>query len=345
MAGGTTSHIQPTIAEYVWIGGNLELRSKARTLYLTEISVETLPEWNFDGSSTKQASGEDSEVVLKPVSIYKCPFRAGNCILVMCQTFLPNGEPHLTNHYYEAKKMFDVKPAEHPWYGIEQEFFIIDSKTNKPVGFPENGFPSPQGQYYCSVGTGNAIGREIVEECYLRCLNAGIKISGINAEVAPGQWEYQVGPVEGIEAGNQLWMSRYILQRVSEKYNVKINFEPKPIKGAWNGSGCHTNFSTESMRKEGGIKYIESTIKEMEKNHTTDMLCYGTGNEERMTGEYETANYNKFTYGIADRGRSVRIGNETKRNGCGYFEDRRPSSNMDPYIVTCSLFGNFLRSF
>ena len=336
------------IAEYIWIGGNGELRSKARTFELDDDNglPNPLPEWNYDGSSTGQASGKYSEVVIKPCTVYSCPFRRNNNILVMCDTYNPDGTPLTGNNRYLAKQIFDKKLDEQPWYGIEQEFFIIDNTTGKPLGFPLTKDPNPQGQYYCSVGSQNAFGRQIIDILYEHCLFAGLNISGINAEVAPGQWEYQIGPVEGINAGDELYIARYILNRISEKHNVTIDMEPKPIKGDWNGSGCHTNYSTKSMR-EGtiqrynettGLEYINKAIQKLSLKHDDHMKVYGTGNELRMTGEHETSSYDKFSYGVGNRGASVRIPNVAIKDGKGYFEDRRPSSNMDPYLVTSILF-------
>ena len=221
---------------------------------------------------------------------------------------------------------------------------MINLESGKPLGFPKNGHPNPQGQYYCSVGAGNAIGREVIDEHYQACLHAGLSISGINAEVAPGQWEYQIGPVEGIAAGDQVWISRYILQRVAERHNVGIDFEPKPVSGDWNGSGCHTNYSTESMRNgltngsKTGLDVINEALEKLSQKHMEHMAVYGTGNELRMTGLHETSKYDEFSYGVANRGSSVRIPNQTVHDKKGYFEDRRPSSNMDPYQVTSILF-------
>jgi len=340
------------IAEYIWIGGDGELRSKARTLDSKynnngddNIKLhDFLPEWNYDGSSTKQASGRDSEVLIKPQAIYKCPFRRGNNILVMCDIYDPNGKPLNDNNRFWAKDIFNKKLEEIPWFGIEQEFFMFNNTTEKPIGFPVNGNPNPQGQYYCSVGSQNAFCRELIDMHYEYCLYAGLTISGINAEVAPGQWEYQIGPVEGISAGDQLYIARYILQRVSEKFNISINIEPKPILGDWNGSGCHTNYSTELMRhgnlleNKSGLDYINEAIEKLSLKHDEHMAVYGSGNELRMTGKHETAQFDKFSSGIANRGASIRIPNTTIDNNCGYLEDRRPSSNMDPYLVTAMLF-------
>ena len=325
--------------EYVWIGGNKELRSKTRVM--RNPVLDGLPVWNFDGSSTGQATGEDSEVILKPAMVFIDPFRE-NGYIVLCETYTATGEVHSTNHRKWANDIFNKNPDLKPWFGLEQEYFMINRQTGNPVGFVNNLVANPQGQYYCSVGAGNAFGRNIAEEHLQACIKAGIKIAGINAEVAPGQWEFQIGPCEGIEQGDHLWIARYILQRIAEKYDVCIDFEPKPVKGDWNGSGCHTNFSTLPMREgtneHDGLYYIDEAIHKLSLKHPEHMEVYGEGNQERMTGKHETASYDKFSEGVANRGCSIRRGNETVKNRKGYFEDRRPSSNCDPYLVTGKIF-------
>lgn len=333
-----------SIVEYVWLGGNNELRSKARVLELNINNdiLSQLPNWNYDGSSTNQASGNDSEVIIKPRAVFLDPFRGSSNYLVMCDCYRPDDTPLENNHRPYAVKTFNKKLDEEPWYGIEQEYFLINPETKLPLGFPKNGYPAPQGQYYCSVGATNAFGRSVVDEHLKACLQANVQICGINAEVATGQWEYQIGPSVGIESGDHVWMSRYILERVAEKHGYIVSLHPKPVLGDWNGSGCHTNYSTKSMREGSGDKtgldFINDAIDKLSKKHKEHMSCYGTGNELRMTGRHETSSIDKFSYGVANRGASVRIGNETIQNKKGYFEDRRPSSNMNPYLVTAKLF-------
>ena len=223
--------------------------------------------------------------------------------------------------------------------GLEQEYTLFNLDKRTPLGWPVGGFPGPQGPYYCSAGADVAFGRPIVEAHYKACMYAGIKISGINAEVLPGQWEFQVGPAVGIEAGDHLWMARFLMFRVCEDFKVSVSFEPKPIEdGDWNGSGCHTNFSTEAMRAEGGYKAIIAAVEKLGKKHDEHISVYGEGNEKRLTGKHETASYKVFKYGVADRGASIRIPRDAEREGKGYFEDRRPASNCDPYVVTGKIF-------
>ena len=246
--------------------------------------------------------------------------------------------PRLLFTAYASQPPPPAHPALSP-AGLEQEYTLFNLDKVTPLGWPKGGFPGPQGPYYCSAGADAAFGRPIVEAHYKACLYAGIKISGINAEVLPGQWEFQVGPAEGIEAGDHLWMARYIMSRVCEDFGVTVSFEPKPITdGDWNGSGCHTNFSTATMRAEGGYKAILAAVEKLGKKHDEHIAVYGEGNEKRLTGKHETASYKVFKYGVADRGASIRIPRDAEREGKGYFEDRRPASNCDPYVVTGKVF-------
>jgi len=328
-------------AEYVWIGGSGDdLRCKTKTLDKKPESLADLPTWNFDGSSTGQAPGKDSEVYLIPAAMYPDPFRGGDNVVVLCECVLPDGKntPIPTNTRNAAFKIFQQKPETEPWFGIEQEYTLYHQDLHTPFGWPKNGYPRPQGPFYCSAGSENAFGRRIVEAHYRACLYAGINISGVNAEVMPGQWEYQVGPCTGIESGDQLWMSRYFMLRVCEDFGVCVSFDPKPMPGDWNGAGCHTNYSTKPMREEGGYKLIVDAIEKLGKKHQEHITVYGAGNDRRLTGAHETAPISKFSYGVANRGCSVRIPRTAKLEGKGYFEDRRPASNMDPYVVTAKIY-------
>ncbi|KAH7135034.1 glutamine synthetase [Dendryphion nanum] len=321
------------IAEYVWIDGSNGVRSKSRTLEKKPSKVDELPEWNFDGSSTGQAPGNNSDVYLRPVAFYKDPFRLGDNIIVMCETWGADGKPNAYNFRHDAAVLFKEHAAHEFWFGLEQEYTILDF-NGWPYGWPKGGFPAPQGPYYCGVGTGKVFCRDIVEAHYKACLYAGISISGTNAEVMPAQWEYQVGPVPDIEMGDQLWMSRFLLHRVAEEFGAKVTFAPKPIPGDWNGAGLHTNVSTKETREEGGMKAIEAAMEKLSTRQAEHMAVYGEDNQLRMTGAHETSSYDKFSWGVANRGSSVRIPRSVAQEGKGYFEDRRPASNGDPYQIT-----------
>eukprot|EP00200_Dunaliella_tertiolecta_P003590 CAMPEP_0202347934 /NCGR_PEP_ID=MMETSP1126-20121109/6085_1 /ASSEMBLY_ACC=CAM_ASM_000457 /TAXON_ID=3047 /ORGANISM="Dunaliella tertiolecta, Strain CCMP1320" /LENGTH=406 /DNA_ID=CAMNT_0048939559 /DNA_START=348 /DNA_END=1568 /DNA_ORIENTATION=+ len=333
-------------AEYVWIGGTgWDLRSKSRTLDKKDYKPQDLPCWNYDGSSTGQAPGDDSEVYLVPRAIYKDPFRMGDNILVMCDTYEPpraNKDGTMTplkalptNTRAACAEAMEKAKAQEPWFGIEQEYTLLNSVTKWPLGWPKGGYPAGQGPYYCSVGAGRSIGRDIPEVHYRCCLHAGIQISGVNGEVLPSQWEYQVGPVEGIAMGDQMWMSRYLMYRVAELFNVEVTFDPKPIPGDWNGSGGHVNFSNKATRvAPTGWQAIQEQCEKLGKRHALHIAAYGEGNERRLTGKHETSSMNDFSWGVANRGCSIRVGRMVPVEKCGYYEDRRPSSNLDPYVVT-----------
>lgn len=325
-------------ATYIWIGGSGEdIRSKTKTLPEAVRSLRDIPPWNFDGSSTLQAPGDDSEVWLEPVRYWPDPFRRGNNILVLCECLHPlTKKPLESNTRSKAQSIFEKEDVqnERPWYGIEQEYTLFEADGVTPLGWPQFGYPGPQGDYYSGNGTRRAYGRQVCEAHYRCCQYAGLNISGMNSEALPGQWEYQVGPCEGIDCGDQTWLARWLLERVAENFQVVVSFHPKPIKGNWKGASGHANYSTKSMRAEGGMKAVTENIEKLRMRHAEHMQEYGMYNEERMLGTLKSSRIDKFTVGRADRTASVRIPNVTEREGKGYFEDRRPASNMDPYVVS-----------
>ena len=327
------------MVEYIWIDGyepTANLRSKTKILDNAVSSVSDLPSWGFDGSSTLQAEGIDSDCMLKPVWFCKDPLRGGDNVLVMNEVCNPDGSPHKSNTRAPLVELAEKFKDHDPWFGIEQEYTLMDGK--QPLGWPDEGYPErPQGPYYCSVGSEDVAGRDIVEDHMHACLDAGIEISGINAEVMLGQWEYQVGPVGALEAGDQLWVARWLLERIGEDYGARVELHPKPIKGDWNGSGAHINYSTVAMREPGGLKVIEEACEKLGQNIDKHIAVYGADNDQRLTGLHETCSINEFRYGVSDRGASIRIPMGTQNDGCGYLEDRRPASNVDPYKACAAL--------
>ncbi|WP_405999360.1 glutamine synthetase [Streptomyces sp. NBC_00829] len=318
-------------AEYIWIDGaspTAKLRSKTKILAEgAEPSV-----WGFDGSSTNQAEGHASDRVLEPVFSCPDPIRGGDNVLVLCEVVNTNGTAHVSNTRAELVPVAERFAAQAPIFGIEQEYTFFDGA--RPLGFPESGFPAPQGGYYCGVGAEEIFGREIVEKHLDRCLAAGLGISGINAEVMPGQWEFQVGPLAPLDVADQLWVARWLLYRTAEEFGVSVTLDPKPVKGDWNGAGAHTNFSTKAMR-EGYDAIITACDSLGEGSKPLDHVKnYGAGIDDRLTGLHETAPWDAYSYGVSDRGASVRIPWQVEQDGKGYIEDRRPNANVDPYVVT-----------
>ena len=335
--------------EYVWLDGytpESNLRSKTKIwdwdpqkeakfnpLRDNGPCPEELPLWSYDGSSTKQADGSFSDCLLKPVRVLADPQRK-QAFLVMCEVLNPDGTPHKSNTRHQVPTNENIKNEDkNMWFGFEQEYTLV--KDGKPLGFPKDGYPAPQGLYYCSVGVNNVNGRKIAEEHLDVCLSAGLHITGINAEVLLGQWEYQLFGRGAKRASDDLWLSRYLLQRICEKFDVHVEFHPKPVEGSWNGSGLHTNFSNTYMRETGGEEYFRGICEKLKVRHKEFIKNYGSSNELRLTGDFETANITEFSYGISDRGASIRIPIGVINDGWkGYLEDRRPASNADPYKIT-----------
>jgi glutamine synthetase len=318
--------------EYIWLDGYKPVPSLRGKTQIKEFSsfptLEELPYWGFDGSSTEQAEGRSSDCVLKPVAVYPDGARK-NGVLVMCEVMMPD---KVTPHPSNARATILDDPG--AWFGFEQEYFLY--KDGRPLGFPSSGYPGPQGPYYTGVGYSNvgSVARQIVEEHLELCLEAGINHEGINAEVAKGQWEFQIFGKGSAKAADDIWMARYLLLRLCEKYEVDVEFHCKPIRGDWNGSGMHTNFSTEYMRTVGGKEYFEKLMAAFEAEKAEHIAVYGPDNELRLTGLHETQSIHKFSYGVADRGASIRIPHSFVENDYkGYVEDRRPNSQGDPYQI------------
>lgn len=322
--------------EYIWLDGYKPTQSlRGKTICRKDFSgkLEDCKMWSFDGSSTEQAEGGSSDCLLKPVYICPDPGRLGDGYIVMCEVLNPDGTPHETNG-----RATITDDDDDFWFGFEQEYTLWDPETNRPLGFPAGGYPAPQGQYYCSVGAQNAFGRDLIEEHFEICLQAGLNVEGINGEVLCGQWEYQIFAKGAKEAGDQIWVSRYLLERIGEKYGVSINWHCKPMKGDWNGSGMHANFSNTVMRECGDKATFEKICQAFEPRIKSAIAVYGADNHQRLTGLHETQSIEKFSYGASDRGASIRIPIGTIEDGWkGRLEDRRPASNADPYKVAAEI--------
>lgn len=342
---------RPVIIEYIWQCSDGRIRGKSRVLNTNPITVSDVPGWNYDGSSTGDViSGDNTEIKLVPVALYRDPIRMSSfahTYIALCVCTNTNNQPIVgpsTNRAW-CSRIMNKYPDAKPWFGIEQEYFLRKQKQYfVPLG-PYDHVPSKiiiekhnEQPFYCRMGDDH--GRQIAERHMFACLAAGISISGINAEVSVSQWEYQVGIVEGIAAADQLVVSRYLLERIAESAGVAVDFDPKPMPGC-NGSGCHTNYSTSKTRGEvqnvNGLDEINEHIVKLEKMHKDAISLYGKGNEKRMTGANETAIYDVFSSGVGTRHTSIRIGEDTYQLKKGYYEDRRPASNMDPYLVLGSL--------
>ncbi len=319
--------------EYVWLDGykpEPNLRSKVKiadynSIYDKRTGDLVFPMWNFDGSSTNQADTGNSDRLLKPVRHYMTDLQ--NTIYVLCEVLNPDGKPHETNQ--RARLQNDEEDL---WFGFEQEYFIREEIGGSMLGHKRN-ILKGQGEYYCGVGH-NVVGRDFVEEHLDMCLSHKIDITGTNAEVALGQWEYQVFSQGKLKGGDDLWMSRYFLYKISEKYGYHIDLHPKPLThGEWNGSGLHTNFSNDRMRNEGGYDYFTAIFNAFGSRHEDHIKAYGSNNNLRLTGEYETQSIDKFSWGVSDRGASIRVPQDTAKEWKGYIEDRRPGSNADPYKI------------
>ena len=334
------------LAEYIWIDGvvpTASLRAKTRVLGDPSIPLSTsftdvddiplsfFPDWGADGSSTNQADGDDSDIILKPARAIRDPYRPGH-YLVLCEVFEGNGNIHKTNHRAELRRVLDAgASAEDAYFGFEQEYTYLN-EDGTPFGFPKGGEPKPQGPYYCAVGSGNIHGRDAYEDFLQVCLDAGVSITGTNWEVMPGQAEVQVFG-GSLKATDHIWFARWLLHRSAEKYNICISLDAKPAKGDWNGAGMHTNFSTKAMRLPGGMSAITKACEQIGMKIGEHLEVYGDDYEARLTGAHETCSYKDFKFGTADRTASIRIPRDVAAKGYGYLEDRRPNANADPYRI------------
>jgi glutamine synthetase len=354
------------ILEYIWIdGNNCSIFSKSRTYYSSgeEVRLDDIPNWTFDGSSTghSKKDSENSEIILIPRFTCLNPLQP-NSQLVLCDTYNSDLTHTDSNHRVHANKIMTAVHNQYPMFGLEQEYYLITPDIREilqqtkccdkwykklfscktPCSTEHDRIQAYYSNkiQYCGGGHMHTLGRKIANEHLQACVKAKLTISGINAEVGPNQWEFQIGPIIGIEAGDHMWVARYLLIMIAEKYETSIDFSPKPFLNL-PGSGCHVNFSTKLMREyHTGFPHIINAINLLAIDHENHMKIYGYNNNLRLTGKHETASIDDYTYGIGTRTTSIRIGQETFKNKGGYFEDRRPGSNIDPYLVTSAIVGS-----
>lgn len=321
--------------EYIWLGGTGEFRSKVRIM---DILPDFPPTWNYDGSSTGQATTESSQCTLIPVRTYT-DRKNPAYIYVLCDT-------------PERQQMTATGDSLDMWIGFEQEFFIWDLITNKALGVYEN-MPG-QGPYYCGVEavSGYEYCRKhtvadllrLTELIARRCCDIGCELTGYNLEVAPGQTEIQVMSRSALKACDDLMMMRFMAHRVLIEEHCKPVWDPKPLGPEWNGTGLHTNISTAATRRKGGLQAIHDYMDLLSQKHAEHLAVYGAGNESRLTGKHETSSMDRFTWSVGGRHTSVRIPTEVTEGGSGYFEDRRPAGNANPYLIAERMLRTLTRS-
>jgi glutamine synthetase len=351
--------------EYLWLDAKHHTRSKMRTLYLShdeaaDISLDdpasalrVIPRWEFDGGATGQATAGGRECVLEPVHAIRHPFPLRPLSiptwLVMCELRIGSGRIHptdtraMTRHSFENSAVIRDQRA---LFSAEQEFFFFDKATKAPHGWTIKS-TLPRDEYYCGVNRSLKVEREIINELYEKCLACDIPICEASQEVSPAQWKYRIGPAPAPLIGDLLYFAKFILFRLCERHDLYPAFNPKPIKGDWNGSGCHFTISTrhtrhsvkdpaDSSRFSCGSARIREITDKMSDNHEDFMRSTGSKNIERLTGTHNTSNFRTFSIGINTKSASVAIDS----SGRG-LEDRRPGANVDYYTIL-SLYARYL---
>lgn len=308
-------------ATYVWMSRGGVFRYKIYTLSSLNAdgdfdNPDLYPTGTFDGSSTGDAEVGSSDLRIKPCAVYRDVDGVG--VFVLCD--IDTAETPRANllTLIENRKVFG---AESCWFGFEQEYFLLPFESESE----QDAF------HYCSPTS-----ETIPQHHYNECRQMGVHITGWNCEVAPNQYEFQVCAA-GVSAADDLIMARWVLLRVCQEHDKGLLLVPKPIP-VYNGSGLHTNFSTPQMRTSpGGWSTMLKSVGLLRDRHNEHMEVYGDGNEERLSGMYETSAFDTFSWGIGSRDTSVRLQKVMKGEDKGFIEDRRPASNANPYVVCYAL--------
>lgn len=310
-------------ATYIWIDATGEnIRLKDRILNEIPKLIADIPKWSYAENPPYQ-TGSSIEMMLYPRALYRNPFKPGkHDVIVMCDTYQPDGSPFHTNHRHAMQTSVDKTIEQEPIFGIEQKYTLLDEQ-GQPFIRPKNELM--EGTNYCGVGFNGIYARDLVESHALACLYAGIDFSGTNADEFPLQWRYKIGPSVGIQAADDLWVSRYILVRIAEEFGICVTL--KSIEGDRNQTRAHINYSTAAMRADGGIKVIREAIKLLEHEH----------NEHLKVFDAHESKIDTFSWDVADRNVSVRVPESVAESEKELLKDRGPPSNMDPYVVCNAL--------
>jgi glutamine synthetase len=315
------------VAEYVWLDGKGQTRSKCKTMDKTPSGCDDCTIWTFNGACTDQAEAVSSDVYLVPRKVFTDPIRGAPHVLVVCECITQAMEPAKGNFRAECAEVMEKFANSDPWFGLEQEYVLMDDQ-----GTP---LTVAAGDNYCGRGALSLpkYMREIMGDHYAQCLSAGIKISGMNCESGRAQAEFQIGPCKGLNAGDHMIAARHTLHKCANRYRCAVSF-----KGYHSDievpSGMHVNFSSRETRGDGGLIIIEKVCRALGRRMKEAIGVYGGENAERLCGKKDTSEMNSFSFAIADRTASIRIPRSVGIVAKGYLEDRRPSANSDPYRVT-----------
>lgn len=341
------------LAEYIWLGSTgSDLRSTTRLLDKKPSCVEELPIVDVDGSASGQATSDSCEIFLKPRKIFSDPFRKGDHILVLCDTFLPpllgdfeptdQLQPHPSNNRAPCEAVSRKAAGSEPMFAVEQEYLVLDPATGQAIGWGGQGL-APHEQHLrglCGPGWPGLSGapancRSFAEQHLAYCLHAGVKIAGMAAPHAYALLTYEVGPCLGVAMGDELWMSRYILLRLAQRHNVGVSWDPHHAPGEGGSLACRVKFSTAETRQPGiGMFAMQQQIANLEALHMQHMLAYGAGRARQLPGG--------FSCGVSNNTCTIMIPSKALIGRCGYYVDRRPGANMDPYLVTMLLVSSAL---